>query len=84
MSGNSTCLLKTAVANISSNGTFVQSNILFDEGSQRSFLTKGLADRLQVQPHGTEELSLSTFVLELVASPSWTLPQSTSIVFLVK
>jgi len=41
--------------------TYVESNILFDEGSQRSFLAKGLADCLQVQPHDTVELSLSTF-----------------------
>ncbi|XP_065894502.1 uncharacterized protein [Dysidea avara] len=61
LAGNTTCLLKTAVANISSRGTYVQSNILFDEGSQRSFLTKGVADCLQVQPHDTVELSLSTF-----------------------
>ena len=39
----------------------MESNILFDEGSQRSFLVKGLADCLQVQPHDTIELSLSTF-----------------------
>ena len=38
----------------------MEPHILFDEGSQRSFLTKGLADRLQVQPHDTVELSLST------------------------
>ena len=61
LAGNTTCLLKTAVANISSRGTHVQSNILFDEGSQHSFLTKGVADCLQVQPHDTVELSLSTF-----------------------
>ena len=61
LAGHTTCLLKTAVANISYRDTHVQSNILFDEGSQRSFLTKGLADCLMVQPHNTVELSLSTF-----------------------
>ena len=61
LAGNTTCLLKTAVTNISSRGTHVQSNILFHEGSQHSFLTKGLVDFLQVQPHDTVELSLSTF-----------------------
>ena len=61
VAGNNICLLKTAVATISAGGTYVESNILFDEGSQRSFLAKGLADCLQVQPHDTVELSLSTF-----------------------
>ena len=40
---------------------YVGASILFDEGSQHSFLAKGLADCLQVQPHDTVELSLSTF-----------------------
>ena len=61
LASSQTCLLKTAVATISARGTYVESNILFDEGSQRSFLAKGLADCLQVQPHDTVELSLSTF-----------------------
>ncbi|XP_065896204.1 uncharacterized protein [Dysidea avara] len=61
LASNQTCLLKTAVATISTGGVCVESNILFDEGSQRSFLAKGLADCLQVQPHDTVELSLSTF-----------------------
>ena len=61
LASNQTCLLKTAVASISAGGTYVEANILFDEGSQRSFLAKGLADCLQVQPHDTVELSLSTF-----------------------
>ena len=55
------CLLKTAVATVSSHGTSVDANILFDEGSQRSFVSKGLADCLQVKPHKTEILSISTF-----------------------
>ena len=61
VAGNNICLLKTAVATISAGGTYVESNILFDEGSQRSFLAKGLVDCLQVQPHDIVELSLSTF-----------------------
>lgn len=61
---NQTCLLKTAIATISAGNAYVESNILFDEGSQRSFLTKGLADCLQVQPHDTVELSLSTFATD--------------------
>ena len=39
----------------------MESNILLDEGSQHSFLAKGLADCLQLEPHDTVELSLSTF-----------------------
>ena len=61
VASNQTCLLKTAVAPISADGIYVEANILFDEGSQHSFLTKGLADCLQVQSHDTVELSLSTF-----------------------
>ena len=61
LASSNTCLLKTAVATISAGGTYVESNILFDEGSQRSFLTKGLAECLQIQPHDSIELSLSTF-----------------------
>ena len=49
LAGHTTCLLKTVVTNISFRGIHVQSNILFDEGSQCSFLTKGLVDCLKVQ-----------------------------------
>ena len=55
------CFLKTTVATVSSHGTSVDANILFDEGSQRSFVSKRLADCLQVKPHKTEILSISTF-----------------------
>ena len=61
LAGNEICLLKTAVAKVSASGTCVEANILFDEGSQHSFMTKSLADCLQLRPHGTEELSISTF-----------------------
>ena len=61
LAGNNICILKTAVATVSAEGTYVEANILFDEGSQRSFITKSLADCLTLQPHGTEELSISTF-----------------------
>jgi len=61
LASNQTCLLKTAVATVSAGGTYVESNILFNEGSQCSFLAKGLADCLQVQPHDIVELSLSPF-----------------------
>ena len=61
LASNQTCQFKTAIATISAGDTYVEANILFDEGSQCSFLAKGLADCLQVQPHDTVELSLSTF-----------------------
>ena len=61
LASNQTCLLKTAIATISTGDTYVEANILLNEGSQSSFLAKGLADCLQVQPHDTVELSLSTF-----------------------
>ena len=61
LAGSNICALKTAVATVSAEGTSVDASILFDEGSQRSFITKSLADCLMLQPHGTEELSISTF-----------------------
>ena len=47
------CLLKTAVATVANKSTQVDANILFDEGSQRSFATQVLIDKLQLQPHQT-------------------------------
>ena len=47
-------LLKIAVATILTSGIYVKANTLFDEGSQLSFITKSLADCLQLQTHGTE------------------------------
>ena len=61
LTGGNTCLLKTAIGNISANGYCVEANILFDESSQRSFLAKSLADRLNLYPHSTETVALSTF-----------------------
>ena len=43
------CLLKAAVANVSSYFR-PKANILFDEGSQRSFMSQSLANTLQLQP----------------------------------
>ena len=43
------------------NHTGIEPNILLDEGSQRSFLTEGLARSLGVQPHCTEDISLALF-----------------------
>ena len=41
-------LLKTAVAQVGSNQHFIDTNILFDEGAQRSFLTQNFAKSLNL------------------------------------
>ena len=58
---NRVCLLKTAVATISSTHSETETNILFDEGSQRSFLTRDLADTLSLQPSRKEDICISSF-----------------------
>ena len=61
IAGDNICLLKTVVAHVYANGTGIEANILLDEGSQRSFLTEGLARSLRVQPHHTEDICLASF-----------------------
>ena len=39
----------------------LRQNILFDEGSQRSFLTSDLADALSLHPTKQEDICISTF-----------------------
>ena len=53
--------LKTAVAKVTSGIYTVDANILFDEGAQRSFVTRNLANKLQLQTSGTEEVQLAVF-----------------------
>ena len=55
------CLLKTAIATITTTDSEAEANILFDEGSQRSFLTQDLADLLSVQADKREDICLSSF-----------------------
>jgi len=55
---NKICLLKTAVATAMLKP---KANILFDEGSQRSFLTSDLADALSLHPTKQEDICISTF-----------------------
>ena len=62
LTGINTCLLKTAIGNISANGQYVETNILFDKGSQWSILTKGLTDSLNLHPHTTQSVALFIFV----------------------
>lgn len=54
-------LLKTAVSMVTSSDCTTSANILFDEGSQSSFITKTLADKLQLKPTGSESICLSGF-----------------------
>ncbi|XP_053389951.1 uncharacterized protein LOC128552902 [Mercenaria mercenaria] len=54
-------LLKTAVSMVTSSCTSTTAIILFDEGSQSSFITERLAQKLQLQPTGSETLCLSGF-----------------------
>ena len=49
-------------------GLHVEANILFDEGAQRSFITKKLANTLRISPHTTENVSISAFGDELSSS----------------
>jgi len=58
---HSTCLLKTAIATVVGAGTQVEANILFDEGSQRSFLTEELARELTLTPYRCEHINLLSF-----------------------
>jgi len=61
MTNEPICLLKTVVASVSHECTQVDANILSCEGSQHSFATQFLIDKLQLQPHQTESVQLSTF-----------------------
>ena len=61
LAGDSVCLLKTAVAPVSSSKVQIEANILFDEGSQRSFISQNLANSLQLHSHKKEDICLSSF-----------------------
>ena len=52
--GNSKCLLKTAVATITTPTSQATAHILFDEGSQRSFILQSLASEMSLQPYKTK------------------------------
>ena len=61
---NSVCLLKTAVATVLyvTNGVKrTKANLLFDEGSQKSFITEDLAKVLALRPLYKEDITVSTF-----------------------
>ena len=63
-------LLKTAIATVGNQTTYCEANILFDEGAQRSFITKDLATRLQLQPTEREFISVSGFGAQTSAARS--------------
>lgn len=54
-------LLKTAVSTVSYGKHATEANILLDEGSQKSFVTEDLAQRLNLKPCGTTTISLAAF-----------------------
>ena len=53
--------MKTGVAPVWSEHQGMNTNILFDEGAQRSFVTEELASKLDIKAEGTESINLSTF-----------------------
>ena len=53
-------LLKTAVALVWTENQGMNTNILLDEGAQRSFVTEELASKLDLKTEVTEVINLST------------------------
>ena len=53
--------LKTAIAQISSTNCSSDDNSLFDEGSQRSFITESMTNRIQLERTGTKEVHIASF-----------------------
>ena len=58
---NSVCLLKTVVATITNGDKSTTANLLFDEGSQRSFIIQDLVKILALQPYCKEDITVSSF-----------------------
>lgn len=54
-------LLQTAVAPVKFGQRTTDANILFDEGAQRSFILKNLAEKLELKPSGVEEINILGF-----------------------
>ena len=57
-------LLKTAIAPVIGEGIRVQGNILFDEGSQRSFITVETAAKLKLNLVNNEKVAIAPFGAE--------------------
>ncbi|XP_065889733.1 uncharacterized protein [Dysidea avara] len=56
-----TCFLKTAVAPIIAGHTKTSANILFDEGAQRSFISREMVNELGTSLTSTADISLASF-----------------------
>ena len=56
--------MKAAIAPISAKGIQIQGNTLFDEGSQRSFITREAATKLNLTPTNTEQVAIAPFGAE--------------------
>ena len=54
-------ILKTAITSLESRSASATAHILFDEGAQRSFITRELANKLDLSPERSETLNLSVF-----------------------
>ena len=52
----SNVLLKTAIAPVWGGNQCIDTNILFEEGAQRSFVTKELASKLKLEVNDTETI----------------------------
>jgi len=59
------CLSMTAIATVSAGDRCTK---LFDEGAQRPFVSQKLDDQLQLHPHNTENISISSFGAESAIS----------------
>ena len=68
------CLLKAAIAPVIYKGTTVDSNILFEERSQKSFISKHLAYKLNLQPRARESVLLTSFEAEILTYRSLDVP----------
>ena len=60
-SPHQTSLPQTAIATIRSDSTAIETNILFDEGTQRSFMSQSLASKLGLHSSTRETINLATF-----------------------
>ncbi|XP_062606698.1 uncharacterized protein LOC134268455 [Saccostrea cucullata] len=54
-------LLQTAVAPVTSGKMTTDAYILFDEGAQRSFISRSLADKIELTPTGYENINILGF-----------------------
>ena len=59
--GSTACLLKTAIAEVRSGPNRCKAQVLFDEGTQRSFITQQLADSLKVDSCKRQRICISAF-----------------------